>query len=136
MRESISAQSCASVPPAPALMVKMQLHLSCGPLRKGFQLECVEIGEQLFCVRFHFGFELRLHRFRLGGGEFEHHLQILHLLAEARERIELAANVICLVDDFLRRFLVVPESFAGHLRFEFGEPLGQFGDVKETSAGA
>jgi hypothetical protein len=31
-------------------------------------------------------------------------------------------------------FLVVPESFASHLGFEFGEALVQFGDVKETSA--
>ena len=84
----------------------------------------------------HLGFELQLHRFRLGGGEFEHDLQIFDLLAKARERIEFAANVVRLVDDFLRGFLVVPESFAGHLRFEFGEALGQFGDVKETSAGA
>src|SRR6185437_5444392 len=36
MRESISVQSCASVPPAPALMLKMQLLLSCGPVRKTF----------------------------------------------------------------------------------------------------
>src|ERR1035437_5253374 len=36
MRESISAQSCDSVPPAPELMVKMQFFLSCGPLRNSF----------------------------------------------------------------------------------------------------
>ena len=36
MRESISAQSCASVPPAPALMLKMQFFRSCGPFRKTF----------------------------------------------------------------------------------------------------
>src|SRR5471032_2083242 len=36
MRESISAQSCDSVPPAPELMVKMQFFLSCGPLRNNF----------------------------------------------------------------------------------------------------
>jgi hypothetical protein len=36
----------------------------------------------------------------------------------------------------LRGLLVVPESFAGHLVFEFRKPLVQFGDVKETSAGA
>ena len=60
-------------------------------------------------------------------GEFEHDLQILDLFAEARERIEFAANVVGLVDDFLRGFLVVPESFAGHLRLEFGEALVQSG---------
>src|ERR1039457_5179044 len=36
MRESISAQSCASVPPAPALMLRMQFFRSCGPFRKTF----------------------------------------------------------------------------------------------------
>ena len=62
-------------------------------------------------------------------------MQILDLLAEARKWLDFVADVVRLVDDFLRGFLIVPESFAGHLRFEFGKPLVQFGDVKETSAG-
>src|SRR5208283_5221711 len=36
MRDSISAQSWASVPPAPALMLRMQFFRSCGPFRKTF----------------------------------------------------------------------------------------------------
>ncbi len=79
---------------------------------------------------------LRVGRFRLGGGEFEHDLQILDRFAEARQRIELAFDIVDLADDFLGGLVVVPESFAGHQGFQFGEALVQFGDVKETSAGA
>ena len=74
--------------------------------------------------------------FRLLGGEFKHDLQILNLFAEAGQWINLPANVVGFVDDFLRSLLVVPESFAGHLRLKFGEALVQFGHVKETSASA
>ena len=105
-------------------------------VQESFQLEGVEVGEQFFRVTLHLGFELQLHRFRFGGGEFEHDLQVFHLFGEAREGIEFAANIVGLIDDFLRGLLVVPESFAGHLRFKFREAVGQFGDVKETSAGA
>ncbi len=105
-------------------------------VQESAQFKIIEIGENFFNVRRHLGFELQLHRFRLGGGEFEHDLQIVSLLAEARERIEFAADVVRFVDDFLRGFLIVPKSFAGHLRFEFGEALFNLGDVKETSASA
>ena len=94
MRESISAQSCASVPPAPALMVRMQLFLSCGPLRKIFSSNASSSANNLLRSAVISASSLRLHRFRLGGGEFEHDLEILDLLAESRERLEFVADVV------------------------------------------
>ena len=48
------AQSRASVPPAPALMLKMQLLRSCGPLREDAQFQRVELLEEAGDVGFQF----------------------------------------------------------------------------------
>jgi len=103
-------------------------------VEKRLQLKIVEVGEHLVGVGGEFGFVRVLPFLRLGGGEFEHDLQIFDAFVELAERLDLALDVVGLVDDFLRGFLVVPKSFAGHLRLEFGQALGQFGHVKETSA--
>ena len=114
MRESISAQSCASVPPAPALMVKMQLHLSCGPLRKVFSSNASRSANNLLRSRLHLGFELQLHRLPARPAPSSSMTRkSSSCFAEAGERLEFAADVVGLVDDFLRGFLVVPEIFAG-----------------------
>ena len=56
-----------------------------------------------------FDFERVLLFLRLGGGEFEHHLQIFDALVELRERIDFPSDVVGFGDDLLRGFLVVPE---------------------------
>jgi hypothetical protein len=105
-------------------------------VQKSFQLERVEIGEKLVRVVGEFGFVRVLAFLRLGLREFEHDLQIFDALVELRERLDFALDVVGFGDDFLRGFLIVPKIVAGHLRLEFGEALGQFGHVKETSASA
>ena len=127
---------CASVPPAPALMLRMQLFRSCGPLRKTFSSSASSSLKNFARSRFQFLLDLRLRVGRLGLAEFEHDAEILELFFGLEQRLDFVAEGVGLVNQLLRLFAVVPEIVGGHQRVEFAQAFLRGGHVKETSAGA
>ena len=83
------AQSHASVPPAPALMLRMQLFLSCGPLRKTFSSSASSCLEELRDIALKFLLNFRLRLRRLGLAEFDHHPEIVELLFRLEQGFDL-----------------------------------------------
>jgi len=90
---SMLAQSQDSVPPAPALMLKIQLFRSLGPLRKTLSSKSsnsLRNREVLFQVLL----VLELFRLRLGLAQFHHDLQILQLSFRFEEGLNFIAEVL------------------------------------------
>ena len=80
MRRSMSAQSHASVPPAPELMLRMQLFRSCGPLRKTFNSRPSTSLLNLARSRSKSAWCLALLGFRFAFGQFDHDAEVVQLL--------------------------------------------------------
>jgi len=112
MRESISAQSCASVPPAPALMPRMQFLRSCGPFRKTFNSSVSRFLKNFATSRSSSCSTFNWRGGRLGLAKFEHHAEILQMFLRLKQRLDLVAEGIGLVNQRLRLFAVVPEKWS------------------------
>ena len=135
MRRSMFAQSHDSVPPAPALMLRMQLLLSCRPLRKTFSSSASSSLKNLAEVAFQFLLDLGLGGLRLGLAQLDHHLEILELLLRLEQRLDLVAEGVGLVDELLGLLAVVPEVLGRHQGVDLAQAFLRAGHVKETSAG-
>ena len=136
IRRSMFAQSRASVPPAPALMLRMQLLLSCGPLRKTRSSSASSSLKNLARSGSSSLLDFRLRRGRLGFAELDHHPEIVELFFGFEQRLDLVAEGIGLVNEFLGLLAVVPEIVRRHQGVEFAQPFLRAGHVKETSADA
>ena len=117
MRISISAQSCASVPPAPALISTWANAEIVGTGEQRPQPEGLQVVAQFRDVavelRRHFwvGFSLKqLGEFASAG----------LARGQDREGLHPPAQLLHLLHDVLRLLLVVPERPVGHARFEGG----------------
>ena len=111
IRSSMFAQSHDSVPPAPALMLRMQLFLSCGPLRKTLQFQVFQAPWKIAPGRASISFSsLACSASGSPSAEFDHHPEILHLLLGLEQRVDFLAEGVGLVNELLRLLAVVPES--------------------------
>jgi len=97
-------QSQDSVPPAPALMLRMQLLRSCGPLRNTRNSSASRSFRNFATSRFEFLLDVRLRLGRFGLAELEHHPEIVELLLSQEERVNAAAKGIGFVNQFLGLF--------------------------------
>ena len=123
IRSTISAQSCASVPPAPALTVTSASPASYGPEKSRASssspsraLDAVEllvdlVGERLVLV-----------------GELDQRLEVVDVALELLPGLEPARGARVLGADLGGVLLVVPEAGRAHVALELGdaprEPLG------------
>ena len=109
MRRSMFAQSHDSVPPAPALMLMMQLLLSWRPLRKTFSSSESSSLKNLAEVLFQFLLDLGLGGFRLRLAQLDHDVEVFELLLRLEQRFGLVAEGIGLVNELLGLLAVIPE---------------------------
>ena len=113
-QQHVRPNRSASVPPAPALMLRMQLFLSCGPLRKTFSSSASSSLKNCARSRSSSCFDLGLGGFRLGLAQLDHDPEIFELLLRLEQRLDLAAEGVGLVDELLGLLAVVPEVLRRH----------------------
>ena len=120
MRRSISAQSVASVPPAPALIVRIAARSSCSPENSSAVRSRPKSVSSAAAFAVELGLELGI------GGlveELERGLEVGGAGEQVTPRLDLGAQAVGLAQDLLGAALVVPESGLLGQRLELGDPL-------------